>query len=61
MTDSEIIDALGGTCAVASALKIDPRNVTNWRKRGISAAGKYQIQALARKMRVRLPKDFMTV
>lgn len=59
MTDSEIIDRLGGTTEVAAALGMDPRVVSNWRTRGISAAGRYQVQALAMRRRFRLPHDFL--
>ena len=61
MTDAEVIDKLGGTMAVAKALEIDPRVVSNWKNRqtGISAAGRYKIRDLARRRRVALPDDFM--
>lgn len=57
--DSEIIEALGGTFKVANALSLDPRVISNWRKRGISAAGRYQISALAKRRRVALPDNFI--
>lgn len=60
MTDRKVIDRLGGTKAVAEALDIFPSAVTNWRKRGISEAGRYQIRDLAKRKRVTLPADFMT-
>ena len=61
MTDAEIIDALGGTMAVAEGLKIDPRVVSNWKTRisGISAAGRYKIRDFARRKRFKLPDGFM--
>lgn len=42
MTDSEIIDSLGGATAVAKLLGFDlkkgPQRVHNWRERGIPSA-----------------------
>jgi hypothetical protein len=35
MTDSEIIDALGGTSEVARLCDIKPPSVSDWRKHGI--------------------------
>ena len=31
MTVAELIDNIGGTCSVARSLKLDPRNVSNWK------------------------------
>lgn len=61
MTDSEIIDRLGGTTKVAAALNVDPRVVSNWRTRNISGVGRYKISELAKRQRIVLPKDFMRV
>jgi DNA-binding transcriptional regulator YdaS (Cro superfamily) len=38
LTDSAIIDLLGGTAKVARMCKCDPAAVSNWRIRGIPAA-----------------------
>jgi len=38
LTDSAIIDLLGGTAKVARMCKCDPAAVSNWRVRGIPAA-----------------------
>jgi len=38
LTDSAIIDLLGGTAKVARMCKVDPAAVSNWRIRGIPAA-----------------------
>jgi DNA-binding transcriptional regulator YdaS (Cro superfamily) len=35
LTDSAIIDLLGGTAKVAKMCKVDPAAVSNWRIRGI--------------------------
>lgn len=59
MSDTQIIEALGGTTKVARALGCDWRVITAWKKRGISAAGKYRIRDLARRRRFSLPGDFM--
>jgi len=37
LTDSAIIDLLGGTAKVAKMCKVDPAAVSNWRIRGIPA------------------------
>lgn len=60
MTDLEIIKKFGGTVSLAHALDLDPRRVSDWKKRGISAAGRYQIRDLAKRRRVALPADFLT-
>lgn len=59
MTDSEIIEMLGGTVAVAKACDVHHTAVTNWKNRGISRAGRYQIKDLAKRRRLALPEDFM--
>lgn len=61
MTDSEIIDKLGGTTKVADALGIDPRVVSNWRTRNISGVGRYKISELAKRRHIIIPADFMRV
>lgn len=58
MTDEQIIDRLGGTVAVAKRLGLERGAVSNWKKRGISAAGRYQIAALAIEDGLELPKRF---
>ena len=37
LTDSAIIDLLGGTAKVARMCKLDPAAISNWRVRGIPA------------------------
>jgi DNA-binding transcriptional regulator YdaS (Cro superfamily) len=37
LTDTAIIDLLGGTAKVAKMCKVDPAAVSNWRIRGIPA------------------------
>jgi len=61
MTDSEVIDFLGGTCKLAREIKVDPRVVSNWRvrKTGISGVGRFKIRDLARRKRIKLPEGFM--
>lgn len=44
MTDSEVIDKLGGTTAVADIFQIKPPSVTAWRENGIPV---YRKQTLA--------------
>lgn len=55
MTDSEIIDALGGTTAVANLFAIEPASVSGWRKTGIPQARK---QTLALMYPGRVPADW---
>jgi hypothetical protein len=38
MTDTEIIDALGGTAEVARICNVRPPSVSEWRKNGIPPA-----------------------
>lgn len=59
MTDSEVIDLLGGTSKLSKALKTDPRRISNWRKRGISVWGKFRIRDLAKRKRIKLPDEFL--
>jgi hypothetical protein len=42
-TVDQVIDALGGTCAVARRTARDPRAVSNWRMRGKLPADTYPI------------------
>lgn len=44
--DSEIIDALGGTAAVARLCKVKPPSVSDWRKEGIPSARRMYLQAI---------------
>lgn len=45
MTDSEIIDVLGGTAAVARRLKISTASVSEMRKKGISDGRRIELAA----------------
>ncbi len=45
MTDSDIIDALGGTAAVARRLRISTASVSEMRKNGMSDARKIELAA----------------
>lgn len=44
--DSEIIDRLGGTLAVANLCKIKPPSVSDWRKKGIPKARRQFLELL---------------
>ena len=45
-TDSEIIDALGGTSAVARLCQVARQAVSNWRKEGIPDARRMYLKAV---------------
>jgi len=55
MTDSEIIDLLGGTSKVATVFGIEPPSVSEWRRTGIPPARK---QTLALLYPDQTPKDW---
>jgi DNA-binding transcriptional regulator YdaS (Cro superfamily) len=44
MTDSELIDALGGPSAVAKLLEVTPQAVSQWREKGIPRARKMYLR-----------------
>lgn len=46
MEPSKIIDALGGTSAVAKLCKVRPPSVSEWRKNGIPAAREQYLRLL---------------
>lgn len=46
MDDSKIIDALGGTVAVARLCKIKPPSVSEWRTKGIPDARRQLLELL---------------
>ena len=46
MDDSKIIDALGGTTAVALLCKVRPPSVSGWRRNGIPPARRQFIELL---------------
>lgn len=59
MTDSEIIDALGGTSAVAKAFGLDPATVSVWRERGIAWRWRGKIADMMRERDAEIPDDFL--
>lgn len=46
MTDSEIIDSLGGTTALANIVGVEPPSVSEWRVKGIPAARRQTLALL---------------
>lgn len=58
MADSEIIEALGGSGAVAKALGVKQARVSNWKKRGIALDHRPAIVKLARRKKLTLPEAF---
>jgi hypothetical protein len=59
MTQSEIIDALGGTGAVADATGCKQSAVSMWRHNGIPWKRRPTLARLAKEKRVALPADFL--
>jgi hypothetical protein len=58
MTDSDVIDALGGTKVVAAMFGVQPSAVSNWRAEGIPLRRRFR---LARELQARgkpVPPDF---
>lgn len=58
-TDATLIDRLGGTKAVAEALKRKAEAVKKWRQNGIPWNRRREVLKLAREMGKRLPADFL--
>lgn len=52
---SQIIDALGGTTAVATAMKAPPSTVHSWRKIGIPDSRLEHIRLIAAQRKIVLP------
>jgi hypothetical protein len=46
LTDSEIIDRLGGTTEVARMFEIEPPSVSEWRVNGIPKARRLHLKAI---------------
>ena len=61
MTDSEVIDALGGNVAVMEFCGVKHTAViTNWRARGIAWPLRAKVAEMAKAKGVELPDDFLT-
>lgn len=58
LSDSEIIDLLGGTGVVAALCGVGSSAVSNWREDGIPAARRYQIATALKAKSKRVPPDF---
>lgn len=56
MTDSEVIDHLGGPCFVARVLQIKPPSVSSWREHGIPTGRKQTLALLYPK---KVPKEWL--
>ena len=56
---SRLIDQLGGTGALCRALGLKHNTIAGWRERGISWRWRPKIAEMARKARLKLPKDFL--
>ena len=59
MTDAQIIDALGGTGAVAIKMGRKPPVISNWKARGIPWRYRMPIAQIARDEGVLLPATFL--
>lgn len=46
MTDLEIIEKLGGCCAIAKMLNIKSPSISYWKRKGIPELRRIQLQAL---------------
>ncbi len=60
MTDSQRIDELGGTGAVAALCGLHKSSVSQWRKRGIPEGWKRYL-GTDRERRISLPEGFASV
>jgi hypothetical protein len=58
MTDSEIIDTLGGTKVVAAMFGINASAVSNWRAEGIPLRRRFRIARELQARGVPVPPDF---
>lgn len=58
LSDSEVIDLLGGTGSVAALCGVGPSAVSNWREDGIPAARRYQIASELMRREKEVPADF---
>lgn len=59
MSDSEIIDALGGTGEVAKMCDVSPQAVSQWRDSGIPKARRMYLKAIRADVFVQHPQDGM--
>ena len=59
MTDAEIIDALGGSAAVATLLGVPQSTVSNWKLRGISWPMRVIIREFAVRKRIKVPLNLL--
>jgi hypothetical protein len=60
MTDSQIIEALGGTVALAELFGLKPSSVSVWKTRGIAWEYRPRVWKLALERDVEVPADFLT-
>lgn len=59
MTDSEIIDALGGTTALAKEFGLKPSTVSVWKQRGIAWEYRPKVWKMATEKELDVPEDFL--
>lgn len=57
--DAQIVSCFGGPTELAKLLGLDRRVTHNWTVRGISGVGRYKIDALAKKVKIKLPAGFI--
>lgn len=60
MTDSQIINLLGGATRLAPSFDCTVSAVQNWKARGIPWRFRVKVAKLAKQQRVSLPADFLT-
>lgn len=59
MTDSEIIDALGGPAEVADILCVSRQLIHNYKRRGIPWLSRFAFALIADRKKVKLPDSFL--
>ena len=60
MTDSEVIDVLGGTLKVARDCGASKSMVSNWRKRGVAWRYRGRLAENAAYLKIAIPSSFVT-
>jgi hypothetical protein len=59
MEHAKFIDSLGGSNAVAAALRLSQNTVGNWKKRGVPWRYRPTLERMAERQGVAVPPDFI--